>query len=124
MVHDPVEQLGRLDLLVNNAGGYATPSFPTNDDWRSPLELNLLAVRGAIKVALPARARRPGCVVNVASSAGHGSDAYRGVECRGEGRGLTRGGVNGRTDPPHSSLTCLAGGRWFSHEQLGESCFA
>ena len=80
MIRDAITQLGNLDLLINNAGGYSTPTYPTNDDWRSPLELNLLGVMEAIKHALPALARRPGCVVNIASSAGHGSDAYRGVE--------------------------------------------
>jgi NAD(P)-dependent dehydrogenase (short-subunit alcohol dehydrogenase family) len=80
MIHDVVAQLGGLDLLINNAGGYSTPTYPTNDDWRSSLELNLLAVMEAIKSALPLLARRPGCVVNIASSAGYGSDPYRGVE--------------------------------------------
>lgn len=80
MIHDAVAHLGGLDLLINNAGGYSTPSYPANDDWRSALELNLLAVMEAIKYALPSLALRPGCVVNIASSAGHGSDPYRGVE--------------------------------------------
>jgi NAD(P)-dependent dehydrogenase (short-subunit alcohol dehydrogenase family) len=69
MVVEAVEQLAGLDVLVNNAGGYSGATFPTNDDWRSPLELNLLSAMEAIKYALPALAKRPGCVVNVASSA-------------------------------------------------------
>lgn len=80
MVAEAVEQLGGLDLLVNNAGGYSMPAYPANDDWRATLELNLLTMMEAIKEALPSLAQRPGCVVNIASSAGHGSDAYRGVE--------------------------------------------
>jgi NAD(P)-dependent dehydrogenase (short-subunit alcohol dehydrogenase family) len=90
MVRDAIAQLGGLDVLVNNAGGYTSPTYPANDDWRSPLELNLLAVMEAIKAALPSLARKPGCVVNIASSAGRGSDAYRGVEYAVAKAGLIR----------------------------------
>jgi NAD(P)-dependent dehydrogenase (short-subunit alcohol dehydrogenase family) len=80
MVAQAIEYLSGLDVLVNNAGGYSSPTYPTNDDWRSPLELNLVSVMEAIKYALPSLAIRQGCVVNVASSAALGAEPYQGVE--------------------------------------------
>jgi NAD(P)-dependent dehydrogenase (short-subunit alcohol dehydrogenase family) len=67
-------------VLVNNAGGYSQPTYPVNDAWREPLELNLGAVLEATRQALPFLAERGGCVVNVASSAALGTAPYAGVE--------------------------------------------
>jgi NAD(P)-dependent dehydrogenase (short-subunit alcohol dehydrogenase family) len=80
MIADAVEHLSGLDVLVNNAGGYTFPTYPTNNEWRSQLELNLLSVIEAIKHALPSLAVRPGCVVNVGSSAALGDTPYLGIE--------------------------------------------
>jgi 3-oxoacyl-[acyl-carrier protein] reductase len=90
MVAETIEHLTALDVLVNNAGGYSSPTFPLNDDWRSTLELNLLSAMEAIKYALPSLMKRPGCVVNVASSAALGADPYRGVEYAAAKAGLIR----------------------------------
>jgi NAD(P)-dependent dehydrogenase (short-subunit alcohol dehydrogenase family) len=80
MIREAVQRLGRLDILVNNAGGYTQPTYPASDDWRAPLELNLGCVMEAIKDALPHLAERGGSIVNVASSAAIGTEAYAGVE--------------------------------------------
>ena len=53
MVAEAMERLGALDVLVNDAGGYSGPTFPSNDDWRSPIELNLLSAMEAIKPHFP-----------------------------------------------------------------------
>src|SRR5216684_9045873 len=78
LVHDAVSGLGRLDLLVNNAGtpGTRTRIDPpeleriTEELWSTVLETNLLGVFRCTKAAAPALKEARGAVVNVASIAG------------------------------------------------------
>jgi 3-oxoacyl-[acyl-carrier protein] reductase len=76
MVEQAVEYLGRIDLLVNNAGTTVIVPFPDLDaireeDWDRILAVN---VKGAFlcarAVAPHMRAQKGGRIVNVASTAG------------------------------------------------------
>lgn len=64
------ENGGRLDLLVNNAGGqYVAPATEISDrGMASVLDLNLTAVSAMIAVARPALARARGTVVTISLS--------------------------------------------------------
>jgi NAD(P)-dependent dehydrogenase (short-subunit alcohol dehydrogenase family) len=90
MVAQAVARLGRLDVLVNNAGGYTSPTYPENDSWRASVELNLLAPMEAIRAALPSLGEGSGCVVNIGSTAALGVQQYRGVEYAVAKAGLLR----------------------------------
>jgi 3-oxoacyl-[acyl-carrier protein] reductase len=80
MVLKAVADLGRLDLLVNNAGTPGTrhrispPDLDliTEELWTTLLEVNLLGVFRCAKAAAPALKKAGGAIVNTASIAGLG----------------------------------------------------
>ncbi len=81
MVKDAVQDLGRLDLLVSNAGTPGTKrkiepkelDLITEELWSTLLQVNLLGVFRCAKAAAPALKSAKGAVVNTASIAGLGT---------------------------------------------------
>ncbi|HEU5037660.1 MAG TPA: SDR family oxidoreductase [Nocardioides sp.] len=74
-VSEALAQLGRLDVLVNNAGvsrriPHADLEAATPAEWRSVLEVNLISPFALTTAAAPYLRRTHGCVVNVTSHAG------------------------------------------------------
>jgi NAD(P)-dependent dehydrogenase (short-subunit alcohol dehydrogenase family) len=80
-------------LLVNNTGGRGATEFPDAppEQWTATLDLNLRAAMLATQLALePMRAAGGGAVVNIASTAGIGSDPYASPEYGAAKAGLIR----------------------------------
>jgi len=82
-------------ILVNNAGGggHIPPHFPDADphQWGATLDLNLRAPMLATQLALtPMRRAGGGAIVNVASTAGLGSEPYQSPEYGAAKAGLIR----------------------------------
>jgi 3-oxoacyl-[acyl-carrier protein] reductase len=73
IVHTCAEQMGGIDVLVNNAGtSFARPLDElTDDDWRGQWELHVMAPMRLMRAAAPRMAaQHGGRIVNVCSSAG------------------------------------------------------
>jgi NAD(P)-dependent dehydrogenase (short-subunit alcohol dehydrogenase family) len=70
VIGDTVAADGRLDCLINNAGWHpphrAIDDFPA-EEFRALLELNLISVFNASRLALPHLRRTQGCIINMAS---------------------------------------------------------
>ena len=80
MVRQTVEQFGRLDVLVNNAGRYTPSRFLEYDpaEWRQVIEVNLHSTYYCCRAALPQMLDQGrGKVVMIASTAGKYGSLYQ-----------------------------------------------
>ncbi len=64
------KRLGKIDILINNAGGPPGGGFEQQDDaaWQAAFELNLLSYVRLIREVLPDLKLRGGRIINIASS--------------------------------------------------------
>jgi NAD(P)-dependent dehydrogenase (short-subunit alcohol dehydrogenase family) len=88
-------ELGRPQILINNAGGggHVEPHFPDADPdrWQAILDLNLGSAMLATQLALgPMRLAGGGVIVNIASTAGLGFGPYVSPEYGAAKAGLIR----------------------------------
>ncbi|MEE9584996.1 MAG: 3-oxoacyl-[acyl-carrier-protein] reductase [Candidatus Brocadiales bacterium] len=73
MVTNAIEQLGKIDLLVNNAGITRDKilMMMSEEDWRSVIDTNLTGVFNCSKAAVvPMMKQRSGCIINITSVSG------------------------------------------------------
>lgn len=75
MVEQTVNEFGRLDILMNNAGGGLERTLVGEDDpdvWQSVIEINLLGTYFCTRAALPhLKADGGGKIINIGSGMGH-----------------------------------------------------
>lgn len=67
-----IDRWGRIDGVVNNAGGLAAGAFAEHDDsvWEQDLTLKLMAAVRLIRLALPALRESRGAIINTLSISG------------------------------------------------------
>jgi NAD(P)-dependent dehydrogenase (short-subunit alcohol dehydrogenase family) len=79
LVDETIVRHGRLDCLINNAGWHP-PHRPIDDfsvdEFRRLIELNLVSVFAACKLALPHLRRTQGNIINMASLVGQIGQLY------------------------------------------------
>lgn len=64
------EEFGKIDILINNAGGPPGGTFEkfSDQDWQNAFELNLLSYVRTVREVLPDMKKNGGRIINIASS--------------------------------------------------------
>ncbi|MBM6613303.1 SDR family oxidoreductase [Desemzia sp. RIT804] len=70
LVQETKTQFGKIDILINNAGGPPSGKFTDfqDEEWENAFQLNLLSYIRLIREVLPDLKERGGKILNVASS--------------------------------------------------------
>jgi clavulanate-9-aldehyde reductase len=101
-VEHAYEQLGGLDVLINNAGVMLLGPIPgaDTDEWRRMIDANVYGVLYCTHAALPVMLQNgSGHIVNVSSVAGRVARAFSGVY------NLTKWGVNAFSEALRQEVT-------------------
>jgi len=71
LVHQTAETFGRIDIVVNNAGGPPPGTFDdfSEEEWQKAIDQNFLSAVRTIREALPHLRRQGGRVINITSVA-------------------------------------------------------
>jgi 3-oxoacyl-[acyl-carrier protein] reductase len=71
LVHQTAETFGRIDIIVNNAGGPPLGTFDDFSDaeWQKAIDQNFLSAVRTVREALPFLRRRGGRIINITSVA-------------------------------------------------------
>jgi 3-oxoacyl-[acyl-carrier protein] reductase len=71
LVHQTAETFGRIDIVVNNAGGPPLGTFDDFSDaeWQKAIDQNFLSAVRTVREALPFLRRRGGRIINITSVA-------------------------------------------------------
>jgi 3-oxoacyl-[acyl-carrier protein] reductase len=109
------QEYGGLDALVNNAGigRYGRVDEQPPDEWRQVIEVNLLGVFHATRVALPAiRRRGGGAIISISSGAARQGYPSMSAYCSSKAalEGFMRALASEVADEPIKCATIVPGG--------------